>query len=328
MLVPLSLCCLLALSLGAADDGIAIGDALLRPIIPENEIKAKAEVDAFDARMAEIRRLPHEQRRTREERLGPELDKLLQSAAGTKIENKVLYLLAHWRFVYRDGIDVDPLIDRILANPYPGYQNPAKALRVQLLLKQGRLAEARAQTDLIVAAVPELAGLDLWCRFHELVGSPAPRTAGTPLAGAPADPATRSEPWLLYYFTGALDESQRDALGSLLAEVTKPAYAGVLRVVVVAESSNPLSLVSTLSTLGTGDRVDLLWSNPADDGDARAWRTDWRIPQFPVAALLGPDRRIAAIDPSLAQLGILIGKTPEKPKTHTPTPGGKPAWQR
>lgn len=311
----------------AGDGGVAIGDAVLRPIIPEREHIANRAIEAFERDHATIRALPMDQRRTREQRLGPTLERLVSQAEETKAENKALYLLAHWRFMYQDGRHVEPLLDRIRRNPYPGFKNPAEALRVQLYLRQGRLGEAREITNRLVASVPELAGLAELCAFYERIGQQAPRTAGTPLGTAPADPALRSEPWLLYHFTGSLDANQREALKNLLEEVGKPAYADLLRVVVVAEGANPLALLGGVQDIPGSDRVDLLWSNPAPEGDAGAWRSAWNIPQLPAQVLLGPDRRVVAVQPSLDDLRVLIGRgsrpaaTPARPTGRGPKGG-------
>lgn len=308
----------------AGDGGVAIGDAVLRPIISEREHAANQAIEAFEKDHAVIRALPMEQRRVREQRLGSTLEKLVNQAEETKAENKALYLLAYWRFTYQDGREVEPLLDRIRRNSYPGFKNPADMLRVQLYLRQGRLGEARVIADRLVASVPEMAGLTALCAFHERIGQPAPKTAGTPLGSAPADPATRAEPWLLYHFTGSLDANQREALTALLAELGKPAYAEVLRVVVVAEGANPLALLGTVNELPGADRVDLLWANPGTDGDAVTWRTAWKPPQFPANVLLGPDRRIVAVQPSLDDLRVLIGRSPRPAATPTRTPGRGP----
>lgn len=308
----------------AGDGGVAIGDAVLRPIISEREHNANRAIEAFEKDHAAIRALPMEQRRAREQRLESTLERLVSQAEETKAENKALYLLAHWRFTYQDGQKVEPLLDRIRRNPYPGFKNPAEVLRVQLYLRQGRLGEAREITNRLVASVPELAGLAELCAFHERIGQPAPRTAGTPLGTAPADPATRAEPWLLYHFTGSLNLAQRETLKTLLDELGKPAYAEVLRVVVVAEGANPLALLGAVNEMPGSDRVDLLWSNPGTEGDASAWRSAWNIPQLPAQVLLGPDRRVVAVQPSLDDLRVLIGRGPRPAATPTRATGRGP----
>ena len=290
------------------EGGVAIGDAVLRPIISEKEHNANLAIEAFERDHATIRQLPFEQRRAREQRMESSLQRLIDLASDTKAENKALYLMAHWRFSYVDGKGTEPLLDRITRNPYPGFKNPADALRVQLYLRQGRLGEARALADRLAQSVPEFAGLQTLCAFYERIGQPAPRTAGQPLGDSPADPATRPEPWLLYHFTGALDATQREVLGTLLNELKSPAYAGVVRVVVVAEGSNPLALKGILNELPGGDQIDLLWSNPGATGDAAAWRTAWGFPSVPTSVLLGPDRHIVAIEPTITDLRVIIGK--------------------
>jgi hypothetical protein len=331
----LRLCCLccFALTLTAAvpgEGGIAIGDSVIRPIISEREKEALRAVNALEAELAQLRALPIEQRRAKERRLESDLEQVLDKATETKLENKALYLLAAWRVTYRDGEETLPLLDRIGSNPYPGYQNPAEALRVQIYLRQGRLREAREITDQLVASVPELGGLSALCSFYEMVGQEAPKTDGTPLANSPADPGKRAEPWLLYHFTGSLDAGQQDALTALLAETGNAAYEDVLRVVVVAECSNPLALLGTLRGIPGNERVDVLWANPAPDGDASAWRAAWKPPQLPATILLGPNRHVVAVQPSVADLGVLIGKTPAANNARPPATGRGPkaGWHR
>lgn len=310
--------------------GVGIGDSVIRPIISQREKIAIGAMDDFEKQLSALQSMPNAERVRGEKRLGGTLEELVNTCDDTKLVNKALYLLAYWRFNYQDGKNVEPLLDKIRGTTFPGFQNPAEALRVQLYLKQGRLLEARTIADRLVANIPEMSGLTALCAFYERVGSPAPKTAGTPLGASVADPAQREVPWLLYYFTGTLDAAQKNVLANVLAETSKEAYAGVLRVVVVAEGVNPLALISAFSQVPNHENVDLLWSNPAEAANVEGWSALWRPPVFPCSALLGPDRTIVAVQPTLADLGVLIGKMP---KAATATPIGprgnkKASWQR
>ena len=291
----------------------------LRPVVPLREIEAGHSVDAIDAALAAARALPPAERRQREAGLGRAGEKLVKTCADTKHLNTALYLLAAWQLTYSDGEAVGGLLDRLTETQYQAYQQAARALRVQWLIGRGQIDAARAEAEALALQVPEFAGARDLVAFHEQLGKPAPRTAGTPLAGAPADPATRAEPFLLYYFAGPLDDEGRYHLGLYLDELQRAEYAGVVRLVCVLSGGNPLTAAAALHERPGSERVDLLWAGPGADGEARAWAEAWKLPNLPATVLLGPERTILAIQPPATQLRVLIGK---------PLPGKHPAATR
>lgn len=309
----------LSLSAGEAVVVRRADGGTLRPVVPLREIEAGESVDAIDAALAEARSLPPAERRQREAGLGRSLEKLVKTCADTKHLNKALYLLAAWQLAHTDGETVGALLDRLADNPYQAYQQAARMLRVQWLIGRGNLEAARAEAEALALQVPEFAGARDLVAFHEQLGKPAPRTAGMPLAGAAADPATRPEPFLLYYFASTLDDEERYQLGTYLEELQRVEYLGVVRLVCVLSGGNPLTAAAVLRELPGSDHVDLLWASPGADGEARAWAEAWKLPGLPASVLLGPERTILAIQPPAQQLRVLVGK---------PLPGKRPASGR
>lgn len=305
--------------------------SLLRPVVSEKEAAAGREIEAIEADMAAVRRLPAEERRARELRFERPLTRAVDRAAGTKFENKALYLLAAWRLAYARQGEIGPLLDRIDRSDYPAFQLPARALRVRWLLARGELAEARTAAASLAERVPEFAPLVALCAFHGRIGAQAPRTAGSPLGGGAADPATRSEPWLVYHFVRAVDGDDGEQLRAWQHELERPEYAGTVRLVCVAFAANPLATATAFAALPGAGRSDLLWASPGDEGDARRWMEDWALPELPMTVVLGADRTIVAVQPGTTDLRALVAP-PEKTPARTPTApgpkGGKTPWGR
>lgn len=318
-----------ALSTLVASEAVVVGRAnggTLRPVVPLREFEAGKTVDAMDAKLAEIRALSPAERREREAGMGRSLERLVETCANTKHLNKSLYLLAAWRMSYGDKATVGGLLDRLVDTKYPAYQQAAKLLRVQWLVASGRLDVARTEAEALAAAVPEFAGVCQLVSFHEQLGKPAPRTAGVPVGGAPADPATRSERFLLYHFTGTLDDESLFQLGLYLNEVKRPEYAGVVRLVCVTMGGNPLTAAAAIQRLPGSECVDVLWASPGADGEAHLWAEAWKLPGLPSTVLLGPDRTIIAIQPAPTDLRVLVGKAvpvKQSPDSDNTRPKGK-----
>ena len=323
--VLLLLCCVMVPALGET----VLSGHDLRPLVPQREVEASASIDAMDDKLAAIRKLPPAERYAREAGLERSLEQLVVACTDTKHLNKSLYLLAAWRLAYAGGDRVESLLDRIAETKYLAYQRAARGLRVQWLLSQGNIVEARKAADALAIDVPEFAPLRDQVTFHEQISKPAPRTAGMPLGGAPKDPGTRPEHFLLYHFSNGLDDEGIYRLGVYLNELKRPEYAGVVRLVCVVCGGNPLTTAAAMQGVPGADQVDLLWASPGADGEARAWADAWKLPALPASVLLGPDRSIIAIEPAATDLRALVGKPVPKrqPENATgPRSSGKNPW--
>jgi hypothetical protein len=258
-----------------------------------------------------MRSLPPETLKAKELAFGKRLEAALGTTIGTKFENKNLYWLAFWRLTYSagDGADVDQLLDRLERLPSPSWKASGSSLRVQLRLHQGRIREARALAEPLVARIKEFSWLLDQVAFHESIGQMAPRVPGRNLNGGAQDPLAGREPWVVYLFVEQFNDSAAFLAGSYRAVIAALKPPSQARLVVVTFEGSALEPVARLRRLTPGDNLpDLLWANPNQGGDADAWRARWKLPpSLPHACLIGPDRSIMAVDITPEALGRQLG---------------------
>ncbi len=292
---------------------------VIRPEDPNSarNAQAQAELVALDDELARNANLPPPARRERELTLEPRLEKVVEVAAGTRMENKAVYYLANWRYTYRDGEGVEQLLTRLNGLSSPAMKSTGVRLRVLLLLRQGRVGEAKTMATALVADVPEFSPLLERVLFHETIGASAPKVTSRNLTGGPDEPVTkRAETWLFYLFVDTIDEASLflierylDALAVLPADQR--------RLVCVTFESNLLSATTRIRNHPRASDIDLLWASPGDNGNATEWRTAWKLPsQNPHIALLGPgpDRTIMAVEVTPENLRMLLAPVPAPKK--------------
>lgn len=293
---------------------------VITPPTSENDARtteAERELSALDDELARNGSLPPRERRERELTMEPRLQRALDIATGTRMENKAVYYLANWRYTYRDGEGVDPLLTRLGGLTSPAMKSTGLYLRVLLLLRQGRVADARTLATQLVTDVPEFSPLIERVVFHESIGAAAPRVTSRNLTGGPDEPVTkRNEPWLFYLFIDTLDDH-----GVFLIDRYLDALAVLpldqRRLVCVTFESNLLSASARLRSHPRADEIDLLWASPGETGNAKEWRTAWKLPaQNPHLALLGPgpDRTIMAVEVTPENLRTLLAPAAPKKK--------------
>ena len=54
------------------------------------------------------------------------------------------------------------------------------------------------------------------------------------------------------------------------------------------------------------DRIGVFWVNPNDAEERQAWDEAWALPALPTWVLLGPDRRIMAVEPSTEEIRAIF----------------------
>lgn len=272
------------------------GDRNPPPPSMEDAPDAASRAEALDRDLRQLNSLSGPRRQEAEQAFGARLRADLEVCRGTRYENKPLYMLVQWTLVHGGPSapsDVLPLLDRLDILPAPAYRNAGRALRVQALLRSGRLGEARQIAEALEREVPEFGALRR-VQFHEQVGRPAQPLPGTAVGGSEAP----GEPFVLVCFIG-MPDAEAEAWLTPLRKAAGPR----LRVVAVATAGDLLAA----ATVGSAWGVDVRWLRQGDPALAA-----WLVPGLPSAVLLGPgpQRLILAIDPSPADLQKLSGPTP------------------
>ncbi len=309
--------CAILLLLAGCDNGQRSND--LPPADPgvqavatkDQTLDAEKLMAELDQEVAVMRGLPPESLKARESAFGKRLESALKTTITTRFENKNLYWLAYWRLTYGegDGGDVDQLLDRLERMASPSWKASGQSLRVQLRLHQGRIREARALAEPLVARIKEFSWLLDQVVFHESIGQPAPRLPGHNLNGGVADPLTGTEPWVVYLFVARFDDATTALATSYRQAIAALKPPTPVRLVLVTFEGTGLEPVARLHRLSPPEHLpDLLWANPNQGGDADDWRTRWKLPQsLPHACLIGPDRSIMAVDISPEALARQLG---------------------
>jgi hypothetical protein len=281
----------------------------------EREIAAENYLKDLEETFAKLHALTPAQRLKGEEQLEAKLEKALDKAEKTRLENKALFLLASWRFTYRNGDDVEDLLTRLSKTGFPAYQNFARQLQIQVDLKNGRLATARERATKLAQDVPEFSSNSALVSFYERIGKKPAKTAGRNLVGGAPDPSVHAEPWLLYVFVDALEGDDAFLLRRFTDELKLDNYRGKMRLVCVTYAVNPLPATIRFQNDYADNGAELLWASPNEDGDAAQWTSAWGVPGIPASALLGPDRSLMAVQCNPAELRPLVGaKSQDKPK--------------
>lgn len=255
----------------------------------EDSPTAAAVVRELEHDLKGLAGLPAAEQEAAQRAFGERLRRDLEPCRGTRYENKPLYWLAQWTYTYggeAGQAEVLRLLDRLDILPHPAFRNAGRDLRVQVLLRQGRVSEARAIAQQLEHEVPEFGALRR-VEFHDLVGQPAPPLPGTVVSGSGE---VSDQSFLLVAFLGLPDAAAEGWLKPLAA-----AGGGRVRTVAVATAGDLLTATAVASAWG----VEVRWLRLADPGLAA-----WRLPALPTAVLLGPgpQRVVLAADPQPWQL--------------------------
>jgi hypothetical protein len=253
--------------------------------------------------------LPAREKYAAEAGLRSRLMRACELAAGTRLENKAVFFYANWRFAYDDGEGVDGLLNQLASLTSPALKRSGERLRVLLRLRQGKIEEAKSLAAPLIAEVPEYSPLQDVIAFYETVGKVAPTMSGTNANGGVAEPVTqRSENWLLYVFTDAVDDATIFLLQRYLSAFSA-LPTNERRIVCVTSEANLLAVTAKVRSLPFADQLEVLWINPHGENNVAAWRKNWKLPpQHPHTALLGPgpQRVIMGVQITPDTLGNLL----------------------
>jgi hypothetical protein len=317
-------CCALLIALVPSGCGDARGQAVTTPppapteggddrANAAREDDARAVLRDLQPQLEAWQALPPDQKDAKGRDFGPIFERALTQVQGTTSENKVLLWLADWRLHYQNGDGVLPLLNRLDALPTLRVKNFGERIRVEYLVQRGDLRKARTIAEALVAQIPEWSDLVALVALHERVGGAPPRTAGTNVSGGPADPATRTDSYLLYCIAPDLEPANLYWFECFLNEVGRPEYRGSVRVVLVTSDSTPLELAAKVRAEANGALCDVLWASPEDASGYEAWRAAWTLdPAQRAAVVLGPPPRrlILAVPVEPVQLRVLLPPSP------------------
>lgn len=237
----------------------------------------------------------------KQQKLEPHIDATVDRCAGTRFENKAVYLQAQWRIQFNDdGKGVDQSLDRLDGLSQPVLKLSGKALRVQHLLRQERIVTARSRAEPIAAEVPAFSYLLDLVRWHERTGGIVEGTAGPGLDGQPVDPTTATERFLLYLHFAVWDDQ---------AEFTTSRYLNAIgnadcRLVLVIRDGSPKRITDDLAKLAGHDKCTVLLCR--SKAEAQAVFTAWTPPLDPWTVLLDGKRRIVKVEVRPGDVSELI----------------------
>ena len=227
----------------------------------------------------------------RQASLAPRIDAAVERCAGTRFENKAVYLQAQWRFQFNDdGSGVDASLDRLDGLEKSTLKLAGKALRVQHLLREGRLVSARTRAEQIVAGEPAFGYLLDLARWHERIGGIVDITAGTGLDGQAVDPATASEHFLLYLHLATWNDQAAFTTARYLNAIGK----ADCRLVVVVRDGSPRRVGAELAKMAGREHATALVC--ATQAETAAMLSAWTPPMDPWTVLLDGKRRIAKVE--------------------------------
>ncbi|MCK6490924.1 MAG: hypothetical protein L6R48_21945 [Planctomycetes bacterium] len=274
----------------------------LRP----STVAAWNRMDEFDRRLAAIEALPPAKRLAAQRDLGPELERLAEAVADTRFENKAQYLLAHWRFNFAPrGAGVDQALDRLEGCRAPALKQAGRALRVQQLLRQGRLVQARRSAEALALEADQWRGVVELVDLYARIGRPAPATTGLDAGGRAVEVlAETAGAWRVVLIGATVTDMSVFQVRRYL-----DAAAAAPRPVRVAALATDSSAQLIAARAGEVPGALLLWTDTAER--AEAWRRDWGQPVgTPLVALVDPQGRIAAFQFGPDELPALVAPAP------------------
>lgn len=256
--------------------------------------QAEAAIADLERTLESFRALPPAQGLEQQRAIGPRVDATVGMCAGTRFENKAVYYQAQWHFNFDDSCaGVDAMLDRLEGLEKPIFKQNGRALRVQVQLRQGRLITARAKAEQVAGDVPEFAFLLDLVRWHERVGGVIDATGGPGLDGQHIDPQADVEGHLLYLLVSVWNE--RNAFVARRYYEALSAIPGAdCRLVLVIGDGDPRRIRDDLAPLTGSVPTTVILSRSL--AEAQALNDAWKPPLDGFTVLLGPQRRITAVE--------------------------------
>ncbi len=262
-----------------------------------NSRDAETTINDLDRALDSARALPPAIALERQRALGPRVDQAVVRCAGTRFENKAVYIQAQWRFNFDDaGNRVDAALDRLDGLEKPILKQAGRALRVQHQLREGRLITARSKAEQLIGDVPEFGFLLDLVRWHERIGGTIEISGGLDLDGVLVDPATAEEGHVLFLLLAVWNDQAAFTVQryrSALASLNKPDC----RLVLVIGDGAPRRIRDDLHEQPAASSSDVpltvILARSVDE--ARSLNETWKPPFDGFTVMLGPKRRITGV---------------------------------
>ena len=309
MLLLLMAVMLLPLLAGCGDarpQSTAIPNSIDPPPADARSRQAEKEINDLERTLESIRALSPAAGLEQQRAIGPRVDATVGICAGTRFENKAVYYQAQWHFNFDDTCaGVDAMLDRLEGLEKPIFKQNGRALRVQLQLRQGRMITARAKAESVAEDVPEFAFLLDLVRWHERIGGIVEVTGGPGLDGKRIDPQTATEGHLLYLLVSVWNERNAFTVRryhEALSAVTNTDC----RLVLVIGDGDPRRIRDDLALFAGSVPTSVILSRSL--AEAQALNDAWKPPLDGFTVLLGPQRRITAVELRPGDVARALGK--------------------
>ena len=255
---------------------------------------AEAAIIDLERTLDGYRSLPPAQALEQQRAIGPRVDAVASLCAGTRFENKAVYYQAQWHFNFDDTCaGVDAVLDRLEGLEKPIFKQNGRALRVQLQLRQGRLITARTKAESLAAELPEFSFLLDLVRWHERIGGIVEVTGGPGLDGLPIEPKNATESRLLYLLLSVWNEQSSFTVQRYQAALAAT-DASQVRLVLVIGDGDPQRIRDALAQMPGGAPVSVILARSLTA--VQALNEAWKPPLDAFTVLLGPTRRIVAVE--------------------------------
>jgi hypothetical protein len=270
-------------------DPVLTNDPWQLPEDPVATAKAREAVERVDAKLKAAALLPPKERLAAQTRLGEDLAQAAAAAEGTKLANRAYWLLAEWRIHFNHGKGAEEALNKLDACKDSGLKQLGRTLRVELLLREGRLVQAKAQAERLAQEQPDFAGILAVVALYESVGKPAPLVDGLDSAGTvvPVDANAFARPYVVVFVDRLNPDSQ------FFLERYQAALGSRGQLVALVSDTGPAQLLETSQLL---PGVIILRGGSAER--LAAWRTGW--------GLVG-DRCVVAVDRTGTIVAVQIG---------------------
>jgi len=258
--------------------------------------KARVAMERVDELLKAAAALPPKERLVAQTRLGPDLVEAATIAEGTKIANRAFWLLAQWRIHFNNGKGAEEALNKLDACKDSGLKQLGRMMRIELLLREGRLVQARAQAERLAKDIPDFAGILAIVGLYEQIGKKAPQQDGLNAAGEVIKLAegTNGRPYVIVF----VDKLNPDSIFFMQRYQAALGSRGVL--VSLVTDTGPAQMIEAQAQLPSA-----LILRGGSEERLTAWRNSWGILSDQCVVVVDGAGMIAAAQIGPSDLAVL-----------------------